>query len=61
MISKGYTEDCVEVNNLTYCLHYTTLRILYQSSQSKMGQEALKSFGLYSEFVITNKMCFSES
>ena len=26
-----------------------------------MGQEALKSFGLNSDFVIMNEMCFGES
>jgi len=26
-----------------------------------MGQEALKSFGLYSKLIIMNEMCFGES
>ena len=31
------------------------------TSSKKMGQVALKSFGLYSELVIMNEMCFVES
>jgi len=52
---------CVQSDSQSQSLDVVTVTKSVHSDRKQKGDEALKPFGLYNEFVIMNEKCFGES